>query len=79
MVKVVRGARITGPQREKLAAQYVKKYEAGQSIRRIAEKADRSYGFVHGILVESGVTLRQRGGATRGPTKKGGTRKPATG
>ncbi len=26
----------------------------------------RSYGFVHRVLSESGVTLRGRGGATRG-------------
>lgn len=70
MAKVVRGARITGAQREKLAAQYVKKYESGQSIRQIADKAGRSYGFVHGVLVESGAALRGRGGATRGAAKK---------
>jgi hypothetical protein len=66
MAKVVRGTRITGAQRESLAAQYAKKYESGQSIRRIAETAGRSYGFVHGVLVEHGLTLRGRGGATRG-------------
>lgn len=65
MAKVVRGARITGTQRAKLAAQYAKKYESGQSIRQIADKAGRSYGFVHGVLVESGTALRGRGGATR--------------
>jgi hypothetical protein len=37
MAKVVRGTRITGAQRETLAAQYAKKYEAGQSIRKIAD------------------------------------------
>jgi len=66
MAKVVRGTRITGAQRETLAAQYAKKYESGQSIRKIAETAGRSFGFVHGVLVEHGVTLRGRGGATRG-------------
>src|SRR6476620_2861775 len=66
MAKVVRGTRITGAQRETLAAQYAKKYESGQSIRKIAETAGRSFGFVHGVLVEQGVTLRGRGGATRG-------------
>ena len=64
MAKVVRGTRITGTQREALAAQYAKKYEAGQSIRKIAESGGRSFGFVHGVLVEHGVTLRGRGGAT---------------
>ena len=66
MAKVVRGTRITGAQRDKLAAEYAKKYESGQSIRKIAENAGRSFGFVHGVLVEHGVTLRGRGGATRG-------------
>ena len=70
MAKIVRGARITGAQREKLAAQYVKKYESGQSIRQIADKAGRSYGFVHRVLVESGVALRGRGGPTRWPAKR---------
>lgn len=74
MAKVVRGARITGTQRAKLAAQYAKKYESGQSIRQIADKAGRSYGFVHGVLVESGTALRGRGGATRGKAKKTGTK-----
>ena len=79
MAKVVRGTRITGAQRETLAAQYAKKYEAGQSIRRIAESAGRSFGFVHGVLVEHGVALRGRGGATRGAKRAaGGAAKKAT-
>ena len=42
---------------------------AGESIRSIAEDSGRSYGFVHGVLKESGATLRGRGGATRGPRR----------
>ena len=34
--------------------------------RALAEETGRSYGFVHRMLSESGVTLRGRGGATRG-------------
>ena len=45
-----------------------KKYEKGASIRALAESTGRSYGFVHRVLSENGVTLRGRGGATR--TKK---------
>jgi hypothetical protein len=71
---LAKGARITGPQRESLATQYAKRYDAGESIRKIAEDAGRSFGFVHGVLKESGVTLRGRGGATRG-TKAAGARK----
>ena len=60
-----KGARITGAQRDKLASELRKKYDAGQSIRALAESSGRSYGFVHRILSESGTTLRGRGGATR--------------
>ena len=60
-----KGARITGASRDKLASELRKKYDAGQSIRALAESSGRSYGFVHRILTESGVTLRGRGGATR--------------
>jgi hypothetical protein len=63
-----KGMRITGAARDKLAADLKKKYEKGASIRALAESTGRSYGFVHRVLSESGVTLRGRGGATR--TKK---------
>jgi hypothetical protein len=81
---LAKGARITGPQRETLATQYARRYDAGESIRKIAEDAGRSFGFVHGVLKESGVTLRGRGGATRGSkaaspgAKKTGAKKTAT-
>ena len=64
-----KGARITGAQRDKLATDLKKKYEKGSSIRALAESTGRSYGFVHRVLSETGVTLRGRGGATR-PKKK---------
>jgi hypothetical protein len=60
-----KGARITGQARDKLASDLRRKYDAGQSIRALAESSGRSYGFVHRILTESGTTLRGRGGATR--------------
>lgn len=60
-----KGSRITGGDRERLAAEFKRKYESGESIRLLAEGAGRSYGFVHRILSESGATLRGRGGATR--------------
>jgi hypothetical protein len=41
------------------------KYDAGASIRALAEDTGRSYGFIHRILTETGVTLRGGGGATR--------------
>jgi hypothetical protein len=69
MAVLKKGARITGPDRTKLAGDLKKSYEKGISIRELADKHGRSYGFVHRVLSESGVTLRGRGGATRGKAK----------
>jgi hypothetical protein len=66
VAELKKGSRITGGERDKLSGDLRKKYEAGQSIRLLAESSGRSYGFVHRILSESGATLRGRGGATRG-------------
>jgi len=66
---LAKGSRITGAQRTTLASQYAKRYAAGDSIRKIADDAGRSFGFVHGVLKEAGVELRGRGGATRGVRK----------
>jgi predicted transcriptional regulator len=65
VAELKKGSRVTGGERDKLAAELKKKYEQGQSIRLLAESSGRSYGFVHRILSESGATLRGRGGATR--------------
>ena len=65
MAVLKKGARITGPERNKLAGDLKKAYDKGKSIRELAESHGRSYGFVHRVLSESGVTLRGRGGATR--------------
>ena len=72
---LAKGSRISGTQRTTLASQYAKRYSGGESIRKIAEDAGRSYGFVHNVLKESGVSLRGRGGATRGAKK---TASPST-
>ncbi|HET6876716.1 MAG TPA: helix-turn-helix domain-containing protein [Jatrophihabitans sp.] len=65
MATLKKGARITGAERTKLASDLRKQYDKGKSIRELAESHGRSYGFVHRVLTESGVTLRGRGGATR--------------
>ena len=65
MAELKKGSRVTGGDRDKLAADLKRKYESGQSIRLLAQDSGRSYGFVHRILSESGATLRGRGGATR--------------
>lgn len=64
--KLPKGSRITGEGRQDLASSLVDRYQRGESIRSMADDIGRSYGFVHGVLVESGVTMRTRGGATRG-------------
>ncbi len=64
--KLPKGSRITGEGRKDLAASLVERYNRGESIRSMAEDIGRSYGFVHGVLAEQGVTMRTRGGATRG-------------
>ena len=66
-----KGSRVTGSERDKLAADLRKKYDAGQSIRTLAAASGRSYGFVHRMLSESGATLRGRGGATRAKGAQG--------
>ena len=64
-----KGTRVTGADRAKLAADLKKRYDSGESIRELAATTGRSYGFVHRILTENGVSLRGRGGATRGRAK----------
>ena len=66
MAELKKGARITGGDRNKLAADLKRRYAGGASIRDLASETGRSYGFVHRMLSEAGVTLRGRGGATRG-------------
>jgi hypothetical protein len=60
-----KGTRVTGVDRSKLATVLGERYDNGESIRSLAASTGRSYGFVHRILTENGVTLRGRGGATR--------------
>ncbi|WP_305094992.1 helix-turn-helix domain-containing protein [Prescottella sp. R16] len=62
---ISRGARVTGESRDRLRDELKAEYEAGKSIRSLAEKTGRSYGFVHNVLVEADVTLRRRGGPNR--------------
>ena len=60
-----KGTRVTGSDRSKLAGDLKKRYDAGESIRSLALATGRSYGFIHRILTENGVSLRGRGGAAR--------------
>ena len=71
MAALKKGARIIGSERTKLSVDLKKAYEKGKSIRELADSHNRSYGFIHRVLSESGVTLRGRGGATRTKAKAG--------
>src|SRR4051794_31766514 len=66
VVELKKGSRVTGTERDRLSASLAKKYSNGTSIRALASSTGRSYGFIHRVLTESGVSLRGRGGATRG-------------
>lgn len=69
MAKLAKGRRVTGKERDDLAKDLKRKYKEGASIRSLAAETGRSYGFIHRVLVDSKVTLRGRGGATRGRSK----------
>jgi helix-turn-helix protein len=65
-----KGTRVTGNDRSVLATDLKNRYDSGESIRALAAATGRSYGFVHRLLTETGVTLRGRGGATRTAAEK---------
>lgn len=66
MAELAKGARVSGAERESMAARLQERYAKGESIRSLAQSSGRSYGFVHRLLTEAGQPLRGRGGATRG-------------
>lgn len=68
---IAKGQRIIGAARDEVGAMLKEKYEKGASIRALAASTGRSYGFVHRVLSEAGVTLRSRGGNAR-PRSAGG-------
>ncbi|MEV6131995.1 helix-turn-helix domain-containing protein [Streptomyces violaceusniger] len=63
-----RGARKQASEaaRNRLAADLKRRYDAGASIRDLAELTGRSYRFVHRMLSEAGVECPRRGGPSRG-------------
>jgi hypothetical protein len=54
--------RIKGPERASVAASLGRKYDAGSTIRGLAEEESMSYGTVRKLLLEAKVQLRGRGG-----------------
>ncbi|HZC73243.1 MAG TPA: helix-turn-helix domain-containing protein [Jatrophihabitans sp.] len=72
MTKPIRkGARLVGAEREKFQKKIVSMYNKKTPIRDIADQTGRSYGAIHRMLSEAGVTFRPRGGATRGKKRRG--------
>ncbi|MDJ0344187.1 helix-turn-helix domain-containing protein [Streptomyces sp. H10-C2] len=54
---------LPGPERDEVVAGLKAQYEAGTSIRALAQSSGRSYGGVHRLLADAGVVFRSRGGA----------------
>jgi hypothetical protein len=48
--------------REQLRDELRYAYEGGASIRTLVASTGRSYGSIHSLLLESGTTMRSRGG-----------------
>jgi hypothetical protein len=48
--------------RDELLLELRSAYERGDSIRALVASTGRSYGSIHSMLLESGTTLRGRGG-----------------
>ena len=48
--------------RDELLRELRSAYEGGASIRSLVATTGRSYGSIHSMLLESGTTLRGRGG-----------------
>ncbi|MCV7379993.1 transcriptional regulator [Mycobacterium alsense] len=48
--------------RDQLLHELRNAYEGGASIRTLAATTGKSYGSIHSMLLESGTTLRGRGG-----------------
>ncbi|MCY0923548.1 MULTISPECIES: helix-turn-helix domain-containing protein [unclassified Streptomyces] len=58
---------LPGPDRDQVAADLKAQYEAGASIRSLAQSSGRSYGAVHRLLAEAGAGFRSRGGVRLEP------------
>ncbi|MDG4668900.1 helix-turn-helix domain-containing protein [Mycobacterium sp. 236(2023)] len=52
----------SGKPRDQLLSELRSAYEGGASIRSLVASTGHSYGSVHTMLRESGVTMRSRGG-----------------
>ena len=58
--RIPKGRRLKGEKAIRFATDVIKAYET-KSIRRICEETGRSYGAIHRLLTNGGVTMRPRG------------------
>ncbi|NUQ97872.1 MAG: transcriptional regulator [Streptomyces sp.] len=58
-----RSPALTGDDRTAYAEDLAELYHAGSSIRALVRRTGRSYGCIHQLLIDAGVTLRPRGSA----------------
>lgn len=54
--------RLTTQQRASLGAGLRRQYEQGDTVKVIATRVGRSYGFTHQILKDAGTVMRKPGG-----------------
>lgn len=57
--------RLKGDERQRMARDLARYYDAGASIRALAGEHQMSYGTVRKLLKEARVRLRGRGGRTK--------------
>jgi Helix-turn-helix domain len=60
------GQRLSGNDREAVAADLLEQYRAGSSIRQICHRSGYSIGRVRRLLIGAGVEFRSRGGGASG-------------
>ncbi|GGP55632.1 helix-turn-helix domain-containing protein [Streptomyces abikoensis] len=59
------GRHLKGRARRELAAQLVREYQAGATVRALAGEMGRSYTLARALLLEAGVRMRPRGAPKR--------------
>jgi hypothetical protein len=52
---------LKGQARTQRAAELRARYEAGDTVRNLAAAYGRSYGYIHGLLLAAGTTMRPHG------------------
>ena len=70
--RLPRGKRLPDSERSDVAAELLRRYNGGKSIRELCAETGYSIGRVRRLLEEAGVTFRRRGGATRRQARQPG-------